>query len=261
MRFLTVENLHQTLGKHHIVQGISLHADLGEVIALLGPNGAGKTTLLKTIIGLHPTPRFNQTENLNKILVQDSVINTWPAYKRVAHGLLYLPQQTSLFQQLTVLENLKLVHEYQESWQLQSFKVFEEQMLMLLEQTNLIETLSKRAFMLSGGQKRKLEVVRSILMSPKIIMLDEPFAGVDPKSIYELKKLFTDMASRGIGIIISDHHVDQLLSIAQRVYVVINGQIVTSGGIKDILEHSYTKESYLGNQFYNEISDRFLGKN
>ena len=259
MAFLTVEKLDQTLGKKRILQSISLEINLGTVVALFGPNGAGKTTLLKTIIGLHQTPSANtRVASQNLILLDGELINTWPISERVAHGLVYLPQQTSLFQQMSVLDNLKLVFDYHPTWRLQSWKTFWDECTQWLENTSLTTTIKQQAATLSGGQKRKLEVVRSLLMHPKCIMLDEPFAGVDPKSIYELKKIFIDIAHTDIAILISDHHVDQLLSMAQQVYVILNGKVVCSGNSKDVLENKLTKDSYLGNQFYNEMSQRLL---
>lgn len=258
MPFLNVVNLSQTFKKQRILKSISFHADLGNVVAFLGPNGAGKTTLLKTVMGLYQAPAYDQATQTNLISINNKVVNDLPVHKRVECGLLYLPQQTSLFQQMTVFDNLKLVYEYQADWLNKPWATFQEEMEHWLEQTTLTAALNKYAGTLSGGQKRKLEVVRSLLMHPRAIMLDEPFAGVDPKSIYELKKIFTDMAAKDIAVIISDHHVDQLLSIAKLIYVVLGGEIVTSGTIKEVLENRFTKESYLGNQFYNEISDRFL---
>jgi len=268
--FLNIVSLSQTFKKQQVLKSISFHAELGSIVAFLGPNGAGKTTLLKTVMGLYQAPAYTENRpnnsledntektGTNLIMLDNTIINNLPVHKRVEHGLLYLPQQTSLFQQMTVLDNLKLVYEYQTQWAGKPWALFKEEMDHWLEQTTLTPALHKYAGTLSGGQKRKLEVVRSILMRPRALMLDEPFAGVDPKSIYELKKIFTDMAAQNIAVIISDHHVDQLLSIAQLIYVVLHGEIVTSGTIKEVLENRYTKESYLGNQFYNEISTRFL---
>lgn len=258
MAFLSVEKLSQTLGKKQILHSVSLEVNPGAVVALLGPNGAGKTTLLKTIIGLLPAPRTKTQEQQNLISLDGECINTWPIHQRVAAGLVYLPQQPTLFQQLTVYDNLKLIFDHHPSWHHQPWLSFQEEYTRWLEITSLMPTIKQSAATLSGGQKRKLEVVRALLMHPRIIMLDEPFAGVDPKSIYELKKIFTDTAQTGIAVLISDHHVDQLLSMAQQVYVILNGQVVCSGQTKDILENNLTKNLYLGNQFYEEMAQRFL---
>ncbi len=256
--FLTVEKLSKTLGKKCILNSVSLTVEPGTIVALLGPNGAGKTTLLKTIIGLHQSPHANSANQENLIFINNELINKWPIHKRVALGLTYLPQQPSLFQQMTVLENLKLVFDHHHVWQKKTWEIFKEEYSRWLEYTSLTNTINQSAGTLSGGQKRKLEVVRTLLMHPKGIMLDEPFAGVDPKSIYELKKIFSDIVKTGIAILISDHHVDQLLSMGQQIYVLLNGQVVCFGNAKDILENNLTKDSYLGNQFYEEMTRRFL---
>jgi len=256
MSFLTIEKLDQFFGNKQILFSISLKAELGKIVALLGPNGAGKTTLLKTIIGLLKT--CHSDEKYNTISLDKIIINQWPIYKRVENGLIYLPQHTSLFGQMTVLNNLKLVYQYHTYWKNIEWQKFNEEMNFWLCKTNLLDTLKQLANTLSGGQKRKLEIVRSILMHPKLILLDEPFAGVDPKSIYELKKIFSTMAQKNIAILISDHNVDQLLSIAGNIYVIINGQVITSGKLKEIINNDYTKEMYFGKQFYSEISERFL---
>lgn len=256
MSFLNVQHLSKSFGSKHILKDVSFSINPGQIVAFLGPNGAGKTTLLKTLMGLH---RHSVTdESAAQVLFDGTDILDWPVYKRVEHGIVYLPQQTSLLQQLSVYDNLQIVYEYQTYWKDSDFSTFTNERDKWLEITGLSETLGQKAGMLSGGQKRKLEVVRSLLMHPRLIILDEPFAGVDPKSIYELKKIFVDTSLLGIAIIISDHNVDQLLSIAQLVYVFINGQIVTSGGVKDIIENKLTKEHYLGNQFYSEITQRYL---
>lgn len=256
MPLLQVKDFSQILGKRNILSSISFQAHLGQMVVILGPNGAGKTTLLKSIIGFHPAPPPADSSNL--ILFDNTIINAWPVYKRVEQGLLYLPQNSSLFQQMTVQENLKVVYEYHPFWKSESWNTFKAEFEHWLNVTTLSHTLTQKAGMLSGGQKRKLEVVRSLLMKPKMLLLDEPFAGVDPKSIYELKQIFTDMAKSGIGVVISDHHVDQLLSIANMVYVIVGGNVVSSGTIKEILENTYTRESYLGTQFYQEMVEKFL---
>lgn len=258
MSLLKIERLNQFFGSKQILNDISLQADAGEIVALLGPNGAGKTTLLRTIIGLLKSPNLDTSSKSNFIYLNNEIINSWPIYKRVENGLVYLPQHTSLFAQMTVLDNLKLVYQHHTYWKQIKKEKFKEEMDFWLEKTELIETKKQLAGSLSGGQKRKLEVVRSILMHPKVILLDEPFAGVDPKSIYELKKIWQNMAKQKIAIVISDHNVDQLLSIAKTIYVVINGQVITSGNMEKVINHDYTKEMYLGKQFYSEITQRFL---
>lgn len=252
MALLQVQALDFSIGKKKILHGISFDAQQGQTVALLGPNGAGKTTLLKTIMGLQSVPTHKS------ILFDDNIIDQLPVHQRVSQGLLYLPQHTSLFQSMTVRENLDIVYHYHPFWKEQSKKQFDQDAAQWLDVTQLASTITQKAGTLSGGQKRKLEVVRCLLMKPKMLMLDEPFAGVDPKSIYELKQIFTDLAKSNMSIVISDHHVDQLLSIAQNVYVIVGGKVVTAGGIKEILENTYTKESYLGTQFYQEIAQRFL---
>ena len=255
---LRVRNLSQTIQSKQILDNVSVLLEQGRVTAFLGPNGAGKTTLLKTIIGLLPSKIANGNTEQNSIQINDQLINSWPTSKRVEHGLVYLPQQTSLFQQLSVLDNLTLVYQYHPHWKEKTWSNFKESIEKWFSATGLTTPFTQIAHTLSGGQKRKLEVIRTILMNPKIAMFDEPFAGVDPKSIYELKAIFSDMAKKqSIAVVISDHNVDQLLSIANQIYVVIKGKIVTSGGIKEILDDRRTKEAYFGDQFYSEISQRF----
>jgi len=256
MTLLSIQHFSQSLGKKKILSDITFSAAASNITVILGPNGAGKTTLLKSIIGLLPTPHAEP--NLNQIFFNEQIINQHPIYERVQQGLIYLPQQSSVFHSLTVQQNLDAVFDYHPYWADKTKKAFSDISEHWLTATNLTGTNSQKASTLSGGQKRKLEIVRALLMQPKMLLLDEPFAGVDPKSIYELKTIFINLASQGVGLVISDHHVDQLLSIAHYIYVVIGGKIISSGGIKEILENAHTKESYLGNQFFDEISKRFL---
>lgn len=260
MSLVKVKNLSQFFGKKQILDNVFFDLDAGEVVAFLGPNGAGKTTFLRTIIGLLKSPKYDATTEKNSILFNKNIINNWSVSKRIERGLLYLPQQTSLFRQMSVIDNLKLIFKYHSYWNNEKSKSeqFKNEMFKWLAQTNLIQQTKQLANSLSGGQKRKLEVIRSILMHPKAILLDEPFAGVDPKSIYELKQIFANMAKNNIAVLISDHNVDQLLSIATKVYVVISGKIITHGGIKEIINDKTTQEMYFGNQFYSEMASKFL---
>lgn len=253
MVLLEVAHVHQHSGKKQLLKDVSFNAEAESVVALLGPNGAGKTTLLRTIIGLlscsHLPPK--------SILFGGLDLTHLPVAQRVANGLLYLPQHTSLLQQLSVYDNLYVVYQYHPWWQGKKKSLFEEEMYHWLTLTDLTGTLQQPSGTLSGGQKRKAEVVRSLLMKPKMLMLDEPFAGVDPKSIYELRTLFLSLTKQGVSIVISDHHVDQLLSMAEQVYVLAQGSVVASGGIQDILANNYTKERYLGAEFHQAMTARF----
>ncbi len=260
MSLLKVENLNQSYAKKQILSNISFDLSPGEVVAFLGPNGAGKTTLLRTVAGLLKLQEYSESNKLNLITFEKKCINKRSVSDRVSLGLLYLPQQTSLFRQMTVIDNLKLIFKYHNYWdnnrnKLSQFKIETDSWL---DKTNLTNHKKQLAGSLSGGEKRKLEVIRSILMHPKAIMLDEPFTGVDPKSIYELKEIFYNMAKSNIAVLISDHNVDQLLSIASRCYVVIKGQIIKTGSIKDVINDNATKEMYFGYQFYKELSNKFL---
>lgn len=272
MSLLCVQNLSACYGSRQILTDISLEAHQGSIVALLGPNGAGKTTLLRTITGLLPLNKHAQNSGLPPhISFAGKEVGLLPVHDRVSAGLVYLPQHCSLFSRLTVYENLLLIFEHHSFWRTKRSLFnrffsgssdedrFSEQVHYWLGRVGLSKTLHQKAGSLSGGQKRKLEVVRCLLLRPRLIMLDEPFAGVDPKSIYELKEVFVELASKNIGILISDHHVDQLLSIADHIYVVYDGKIAASGDIEAIMSNTYTQEMYLGGQFHAEMAKRFLG--
>lgn len=254
---LRVCNVSQTISNKTIIDCISCTFELGKITALLGPNGAGKTTLLRTVIGLATNPKPLPNENI--IEWDGTVINELSPHQRVAAGIAYLPQNSALFGELSVHDNIWLVFECHHVWQHRSRDEFKTQLDHWLEQTDLTKTLKQPAGSLSGGQKRKLEVVRSILMHPRLLICDEPFAGVDPKSIYELKKIFSMLSTQGMGIVISDHHVDQLLSIAHYVYVILQGCVIAFGTPQEVLNDTQTREHYLGSQFHKEMSEKFSG--
>jgi lipopolysaccharide export system ATP-binding protein len=181
MTSLSVRNLSFSVGSKQIIKSISLSIQQGQIVALLGPNGAGKTTLLKTIMGVHktPTPNIDSSDATTKnvITFNNILLNCLPIHKRASLGLVYLPQQTSLFAQMSVNDNLWLVYEYHDFWKNQSPENFKSEVMQWLEKTNLSGTINQTAQSLSGGQKRKLEIIRSLLMRPSIVLLDEPFAG------------------------------------------------------------------------------------
>lgn len=251
---LQIKNLSLDLSNKTILHNIACSFQLGEITALLGPNGAGKTTLLKSIIGLIP---INEITEQAQIIWEQSSIKKLSPHKRIALGIAYLPQYSALFNELTVYDNLRLIYDHHHSWQKRQYSDFNDQMDRWLETTTLQHTLKLKAGNLSGGQKRKLEIVRSVLMEPKLLLCDEPFAGVDPKSIYELKKIFSMLTQRGVGVVISDHHVDQLLSIAKKVFVILEGTVVAKGTPEEILEDIQTRDHYLGFQFHREMSEKF----
>ncbi len=261
---LQVQNLSQSIGRVQLLHGISCVAKDGTITALLGPNGAGKTTLLRSIMGLLPIPKA-QGRSIDAISYGGQIINSWTVAQRVSAGLVYLPQHPSLLTDMSVKDNLQLVFSYHPHWEtssgdaaVQTKATFLQERDRWLELTGLTEHLKKPAGILSGGQKRKLEVVRALLMHPKIMLLDEPFAGVDPKSIYELKELFVTLSKSGVGLLISDHHVEQLLAISSHIYVVMAGRVVTEGNVTDIMADEETKERYLGGEFYEEMAKKFL---
>ena len=254
MNGLSVKNIYQSFAGQHVLKGISVSASAGSVTVFLGPNGAGKTTLLKSIIGLYPQSKKDNSS----VTLNGNDLSSAPVHKRVHAGLLYVPQQSSLFSQMTLEHNMAMVYEYHKYWKNKSRSDFNAHADELLEKIALIGSKQKKVSLLSGGQRRKAEVVRALLMHPKAILFDEPFAGVDPKSIYELKNLFTDMAQDGIAVVVSDHHVDQLLSIADTVYVIISGEVVTSGTIEQIMQDKDLKERYLGSAFHAEVAKKYL---
>jgi len=253
MPLLQAQHIGVTLGSTPIVHDISLSVREKQIVALLGPNGAGKTTLLRAIIGLLPL----HTRSTLTFAKQN--ITHIKTDQRVAAGLIYLPQHTSLFKALSVQENLEVIFDYHPYWHQKSRTAFEEECDRHLTLIHLKEIKNRKAGVLSGGQKRKLELVRALIMHPRLILCDEPFAGVDPKSISELKTLLEEIVThQEISILISDHNVDQLISIADYLYVVLEGTVATQGTIETIMSDKATREQYLGESFHKEMRKRFL---
>jgi lipopolysaccharide export system ATP-binding protein len=244
MPLLAVHNLTVSRGRTRIVRGLSFDVRAGQTVALLGPNGAGKTTLLHACMGLVPT------EAPSDIQLSGTSITDWRTDQRVSAGLALVPQHTSLFRELSVQDNLDVIYDYHQQWRSVDRDEFAEECHEYLRLTGLEKMKSRQAGVLSGGQKRKLEVIRALLMHPRLIMCDEPFAGVDPKSIAELQELFDHLvATHGISMLISDHNVDQLLTHSQFLYVVLDGEIVAKGDPETVMADEVTRERYLGKGF------------
>jgi lipopolysaccharide export system ATP-binding protein len=235
MDFLKCENLKKRFGRRYVVNGVNLEFHMGEIVGLLGPNGAGKTTIFNMILGVVvPTS--------GKIIFRDVDITKFPVYRRARLGITYLQQETSIFGGLTVRENIDLVLRFHEKDKEKRERKIEE----LLHEFHLKHLENQPASFLSGGEKRKLELARMMCLNPAFILLDEPFSGIDPKTVKEIQKMTLELKQKNFGIVITDHNVDELVEIADRIYVIYKGEILAEGPPERILEDETVKEVYLG---------------
>ncbi len=235
---LIVKGLHKKFGGKEVVRGVDLEANGGEVVGLLGPNGAGKTTTFSMVAGfLRPT---SGTLSLNGI-----DLTTSPAYMRARKGLVYLPQESSVFQKLTVEENIRAIAETLALTKAEQNKVVE----VRLEELNLTHLATQKAFTLSGGERRRLEITRALTLSPKFLLLDEPFSGVDPISVSEVTKIILDLKAKGIGVFVTDHNVRETLRAVDRAYLLYDGSVLAHGDADFLLSDPKTREKYLGADF------------
>lgn len=239
MSKLTVSGLYKSFGKKEVVRGIDFSMTSGEVLGLLGPNGAGKTTTFYMIVGFYrPTA--------GDVFLNDRCITRLPMYKRARLGISYLPQETSVFRKLTVEENIWAIIETRRD-------LSEEQKHALLE--DLIEEFAigrirkQPAYTLSGGERRRTEIARALATEPQILLLDEPFAGIDPIAVADIKAMVRLLAQRGIGVLITDHNVRDTLEITDRSIIISSGQIVVQGVPQEILESPVARKLYLGEEF------------
>lgn len=239
---LIVDSIFKTFGfgsnTKMVVNGVSLFVKTGEVVALLGPNGAGKTTCFSIISGLI-------RPSLGNIFLGDLDITQMPMYKRAKLGIGYLPQEPSVFRNLTVSENILSALEMR----LTDEAIIKEKLEMYLNDFTITHLRDEVALKLSGGERRRAEIARTIASSPKFIMLDEPLAGIDPIAIKDMRNLIGHLKERGIGIILTDHNVRDTLSIADRVFVIFDGKIIAHGTPKEIIKNELVKEVYLGENF------------
>ncbi|MBZ4650948.1 LPS export ABC transporter ATP-binding protein [Thermosipho sp. (in: thermotogales)] len=228
---IVCKDVKKRFGRKQVLNGINLNVRTGEVVGLLGPNGSGKTTLFNIILGV-------VIPSSGKIYLGEKDITKIPIHKRAKLGITYLQQETSVFRQLSVEDNLKLVIEYHDK--------DVKKIPKLLKEFGIDSLKDQYAFYLSGGEKRRLELARMMTLSPKFLLLDEPFVGIDPKTVKEIQKMVISLKERGIGIIITDHSVDALKDIVDRLYVIHKGDTIASGQPEEVLNDETVKEVYLG---------------
>lgn len=237
--FLKTNNLEKRFGTKKVVNKVSLSVKQGEIVGLLGPNGAGKTTTFYIIIGLI-------RPNAGKVLLEEKQITKLPMYKRARQGIGYLPQETSIFRKLTVEENVYVL------WELLNIyprRNYEKILTELLDEMKITHLRKQKGYELSGGEKRRVEIMRALAIKPKFILLDEPFAGIDPLAIQDIQDIIVQLKEWGLGIIITDHNVRETLKITDRAYIIHQGQVLTEGKSDQLINDPIAKKFYLGQNF------------
>ena len=235
---LEAKDICKNYSKRKVVDSVSIELNRGEVVGLLGPNGAGKTTTFYMITGMIKPLS-------GKILLDDLDITKYPMFKRAQHKLGYLSQEPSVFTQLTVEDNIKLVLQTMNLSKAEQAERLEE----LLNEFSITHIRKSKAYVLSGGERRRTEIARCLVTRPNFILLDEPFAGIDPIAVEDIQKIIEKLKSKNIGVLITDHNVRETLSITDRSYLLYNGKILKSGTTKELIEDKETKKLYLGEKF------------
>lgn len=235
---LDIKDLRKSYEKRLIVKGLSFQVFPGEVVGLLGPNGAGKTTAFYITMGL-------RKPDSGSVFFDGQDVTLLPIHKRAQLGMGYLAQEPTVFDQLTVLENIILVLEGLPL----SYKELSDTAFKALDELNLSHLSSRNAGVLSGGERRRLEIARVLMSKPKLLLLDEPFANIDPKSIQEVKDLIRGLAQRGISVLITDHNAREIFSTVDRSYIVCDGQVIKEGTVDELVDDELAKQSYLGASF------------
>ncbi len=238
MQKLTASNLSKRYGQKEVVHSVSLELNTGEVVGLLGPNGAGKTTTFYMLVGIIKP-------NAGNVFLAKQNISHLPLHERARRGLAYLPQESSIFRRLSVRQNLDIILEHSKLKRKQRKARADE----LLKMFHIHKLADQPAMFLSGGERRRLEIARALITKPKFILLDEPFAGIDPIAVLDIQKIIAQLATLGIGVLISDHNVRETLSICDRAYVVHEGTVFLSGSPEEIVTDTKARQIYLGESF------------
>ena len=238
MDCLSASNLFKSYKNRLVVNDVSIKVKRGEIVGLLGPNGAGKTTTFYMIVGLVPPDQGN-------VFLGNQDVTNLPMHLRAQKGISYLPQEPSVFRKLTVEENVVAV---MEAMGLPSFEG-KKKARALLRELNILHIKNAQAYVLSGGERRRVEISRALATSPQFILLDEPFAGIDPLAISDIKSIISHLKSKNIGILITDHNAREMLSIVDRTYIINTGIIIADGLPDEILRNEKARQIYLGDQF------------
>ena len=238
MAGLRTQNLVKSFRSRKVVNRVSIEVKQGEIVGLLGPNGAGKTTTFYMVVGL-TNPDDGQ------VFLNDDDVTNFPMHKRAKKGVSYLPQEPSVFRKLTVEENILAVLESQK---LSAFDR-KKKARSLLREMNILHIKDSMAYTLSGGERRRVEISRALATSPVFILLDEPFAGIDPIAVSDIQSIISLLKKRGIGVLITDHSVRETLSITDRAYIINAGEIISSGSPQRVAQDEKVKQIYLGDQF------------
>jgi lipopolysaccharide export system ATP-binding protein len=235
---LKAENLVKIYHKRKVVNDVSIEVKPSEIVGLLGPNGAGKTTTFYMIIGfIRP--------NSGKVLIGDEELTSLPMYKRAQKGIGYLSQEPSIFRKLTVEENIMAILEMQKISKQQR----REKLKSLLEELGISHLAKNKAYTLSGGERRRVEITRALVTQPKFMLLDEPFAGIDPIAVEDIQKIIFELKQKGLGILVTDHSVRETLSVTDRAYIMCDGEILKSGTSEFLASDPEARKIYLGERF------------
>jgi len=240
MSFLKALNLLKKYGQRPVVDNLSLEIKPGEVVGLLGPNGAGKTTAFSIIVGLIEADG-------GQVWLDGEELTSWPAYLRARKGLGFLSQESSVFRGLTVQENLLLV--LQSLGRSQTLEDYKKVAQEILQDFGLLSLSNQKAYQLSGGERRKLEIARAMVRQPRYLLLDEPFSELDPRAVTDLQEIMLKLKARGLGLLLTDHRLREALKIIDRIYIMNNGKIIAEGRPEEVLEKSEVREIYLGSEF------------
>ena len=235
---LHTKEIHKTYKGRKVVNGVSIEVNQGEIVGLLGPNGAGKTTSFYMIVGL-------VKPDVGDVYLDDLNITNYPMYKRAQLGIGYLPQEVSVFRKLSVEDNIMAILEMTDLNKIQR----KERLEQLLEEFSLTHVRKNLGNRLSGGEKRRTEIARALATNPKFVLLDEPFAGVDPIAVEDIQSIVSDLRKKNIGILITDHNVQETLSITDRAYLLFEGNILKTGTAEELASDEHVRRVYLGQNF------------